>query len=84
MLSSRQEMLRDAGYDPRQSVADLMSIATTSERDRDRIRAHELLLKLAGAFEADDGDADPRISISTERLLALEAMLVAGGRGAVA
>jgi len=74
-------MLRDAGYDPRQSVADLMSIATSGERDRDRIRAHELLLKLAGAFDAEDASTEQRISISTERLLALEAALVARDRG---
>ncbi len=41
-------------------------------------RAHELLLKLAGAFEREDGSTELRISISTERLLALEAKLVAG------
>ena len=75
----RAEVLREAGYDPVATVQQLLEIAATSERDRDRIRAIELLLKLGGLFEPEEVHQRLHLNtMSVERLLQLEQTLSAG------
>ena len=74
----RSEVLAAAGYDPEQSVRRLMAIATDETNyPRDRVRAEELLLKLARMFDDDSEEQYLHLDMSVERLLALEAALMA-------
>ena len=65
---TRSQLLVEAGYDPVDSVLTLIDEQHRGQNSRDRVRAAEVLLKLAGYFDEERPEQHLHLSAVLDRL----------------